>query len=200
MTIRKIFILLFLAISMTGFAQKANSLLMKGNEAYKKGDYANAAALYKEAMENDPKLAEAIYNSGNAFYRQNKYLDAAKYFDEVLQKAGNDNFKSRILYNKGMVLVRQQKLPEAADAFKQSLMLNPGDNDARENLQKVLNTLKQAQQKPNPQKQNKPSKPKDTKMNRDLMEQKFNELRNQEKQLQKLLQKKNNTEQPEKDW
>ncbi|HRH59941.1 MAG TPA: tetratricopeptide repeat protein, partial [Chitinophagaceae bacterium] len=194
--IKKIFILFFIALSTSSFAQKANSLVMKGNEAYKKGDYANAAALYKQAIENDPKLAVAVFNLGNAFYRQNKYLDAAKYFDEVLQREDDDNFKSRILYNKGMVLVRQQKLPEAADAFKQSLMLNPADNDARENLQKVLNALKLAQQKPDNKKQNKqPAKPKDTKMNRDLMEQKFNELRNQEKQLQKLLQKKNNTEQ-----
>jgi len=32
------------------------------------------------------------------------------------------------------------------------------------------------------------------------MQQKFNELRNQEKQLQQKLQSKNNTLQPEKDW
>jgi hypothetical protein len=33
-----------------------------------------------------------------------------------------------------------------------------------------------------------------------MMQQKFNELRNQEKQLQQKLQDKNSTAQPDKDW
>ena len=36
--------------------------------------------------------------------------------------------------------------------------------------------------------------------NPEMMEQKFNELRDKEKQLQKMLQQKSNQGQPDKDW
>ena len=40
------------------------------------------------------------------------------------------------MFNKAVVQVNQHKLTDAIESFKQSLMLDPADNDARENLQK----------------------------------------------------------------
>ncbi len=65
--------------------------------------------------------------------------------------------------------------------------------------------MKKQEQKSQPQnqKQKQPQNSKKQKqppLNKNMMEQKLNELRNQENQLQKKLESKNNTTQPEKDW
>jgi len=68
---------------------------------------------------------------------------------------------------------------------------------------KIVELKKQqggAQNKQQKQKNNPEQKKKQPPLNKEMMQQKFNELRNQEKQMQQKLQSKNNTSQPEKDW
>ena len=124
---------------------------------------------------------------------------------KISEATSDNDFKAKAFYNKGLTMIKYQKLPEAIEAFKQSLILNPEDNDTRENLQKAIEELKrqqhqQPQQKPDQQKKPPPPKPQNKTANKDVMEQKFDELRDKEKQLQKLLQKKSNDNQPDKDW
>lgn len=187
-------------------AQQANVVIKKGNDAYKKGDYTNAINNYNKAIEQDRKNTVALFNLGNALQKANKAEESLKQYDAAAETTADADIKSKACYNKGLSLLQQKKLVEAIDAFKESLRLKPNDEEARENLQKALNELKQKKspQKPqnNRQKQQ-PKKPeeKKTKMSRQMMEQKFAELRNQEKRLQKQLQEKNNTVgQQEKDW
>ena len=68
-------------------------------------------------------------------------------------------------------------------------------------MQKALIELrKQQQAAPPPPANNKKQQQKNKPLNKDLIEQKLNELRDKEKQLQKRLQQKTNRQQPEKDW
>jgi len=196
---------IILFISHTASAQKVNSIIKSGNEAYKKGDYKNAEKFYKEALEEDNDNLFAQFNLGNALLKQNNIIEAAKYFSKISETTSDNDFKAKAFYNKGFTMIKYQKLPEAIEAFKQSLILNPEDNDTRENLQKAIEELKrqqhqQPQQKPDQQKKPPPPKPQNKTANKDVMEQKFDELRDKEKQLQKLLQKKSNDNQPDKDW
>lgn len=186
-------------------AQDVNNIVKDGNEAYKKADYKNAVEFYKKVLGKDAKNSAAKFNLANALQKQNNFKDAEKYYDEAADISDID-LKAKALYNKGLSQVQQQKLTDAVEAFKQSLMLSPNDNDTRENLQKAINELKKKQQS-QPQQQDKKdqSKPRQDKNNnkqpdKEMMEQKFNELRDKEKQLQKMLQKKTNMEQPDKDW
>ncbi len=186
-------------------AQDVNVIVKDGNEAYKKGDYKNAAELYKKVLNKDAKNSTAKFNLANALQKQNNFTDAEKYYEEAAD-VNDAGFKAKALYNKGLSQVQQQKLTEAVEAFKQSHTLEPNDNDTRENLQKAINELKKKQQS-QPQQQDKKDQPKpkqdknnNKKPNKEMMEQKFNELRDKEKQLQKMLQKKINMEQPDKDW
>ena len=196
-------IILLLCGYQTGFAQKADNIIKSGNEAYKKGDYKHAAELYKAALAEDKNSLAAKFNLGNAMLKQNNIVEAAQYFSQVSEAASDETFKSKALYNKGLTMLKSQKLPDAIDAFKQSLLLVPDDNDTRENLQKAIEELKKQQQsqpQQNQQQKPNPKKPQNKTPNKDVMEQKFDELKDKEKQLQKLLQKKSNTDQPEKDW
>lgn len=193
-----------MAFSLALCAQDVNPVVKKANDTYKKGDYKNAAALYKNALEKNAANLAAKFNLGNALQKQNNTAEAEKIYTEVINDATDLALKAKAFYNKGLTLVQQQKLQDAIENFKQSLTLAPDDNDARENLQKAINELKKKQQgtpppasknQPKPQDKNKTKQP-----DKEMIEQKFNELRDKEKQLQKALQKKKNTEQQEKDW
>ena len=193
----------FLAFFQGLYAQDVNSIIKEANDAYKKGDYKNASELYKDALKKNAGDVTAKFNLGNALQKQNDAAGAEKYYTEVTD-VNDISLKAKALYNKGLSLVQQQKLQDAIENFKQSLTLVPNDNETRENLQKAINELKQKQQStppPNSKNQQKPLQNRNTKQpDKEMIEQKFNELRDKEKQLQKSLQKKNNTAQPEKDW
>ena len=196
------FIILLVICSKTLLAQDINNIIKEGNDAYKSNDFKTSTELYKKALAKDAQNKVAKFNLGNALEKQKNAEEAEKYYNEVATSTTDADLKSKALYNKGVAQVQQQKLEEAIEAFKQSLTLKPDDNDIRENLQKAINDLKKKQQsssqnqkkqKPQPEKKNKQP-------NKEMMEQKFNELRDNEKQLQKALQRKPNLEQPQKDW
>ncbi len=196
-------IIISIFLTSSALAQEINSLIKKGNEAYKNGDYKNAAQLYKNALEKDVTNDIAKFNLGNALEKQLNITEAEKYYNDVAGNTKDINLKTKALYNKGVSEVREQKLIDAIETFKQSLMLNPLDNDTRENLQKAINEFKKQQQNSS-QNQKKQKAQKDIKNNKkanqEMIEQKFSELRAKEKQLQKMLQKKPNAVQPGKDW
>jgi Ca-activated chloride channel homolog len=185
-------------------AQDISRTINDGNTAYKKGDYKTASELYKKALDKNGDNIPARFNLGNALDKQHDVLSAQKYYDDVSTSTNDASLKSKAFYNKGVALVQQQKLPEAIDAFKQALKLTPEDDEVRENLQKAINDLKRQQQSRSPQQQkNKPKQQQqqqNKQVNPQVMEQKFNELRDKEKQLQKMLQQKPNQAQPDKDW
>ncbi len=186
-------------------AQNINRIISDGNDAYKKGAYKDAAKLYKKALGKDEKNIVAKFNLGNALQKQNDAVNAEKYYNEVVSSANDASLKAKAFYNKGVAEVQQQKLPDAIESFEQALKLTPDDNDTRENLQKAINDLKKqqqslSQQHPKNQKKQRQEKQKNKLTNQEMMEQKFSELRDKEKQLQKALQRKPNAAQPEKDW
>ncbi len=185
------------------YGQEGNSYVTKGNDAYRKNDYKAAAAEYQKALDKDPANNVAKFNLGNSLQKQNDVANALKQYDDILRTNKDASLQAKTLYNKGLALARQNNLDDAIEAFKQALNIDPEDNDTRENLQKAINEKRQKQQ-PKQKKQQSQEKPKpqskQRQPNKQMMEQKFAELRNQEKQLQKQLQRKQQEGQQEKDW
>jgi Ca-activated chloride channel homolog len=197
--------ILLLLFGSTLFAQKANNEIEKGNEAYKKGELKTAVENYKNALRKEPENNTARFNLANALQRENETQQSKKRYDEIIANADINSLKSESNYNKALAFIKEKDLQNAITSFEESLKENPSDDDARENLQKAMNDLKKQQQQNQPQNQKQkqqrnPKQQKQPAVNKDMLEQKFNELRNQENQLQKKLQSKNNTTQPEKDW
>ena len=193
---------MLLVFTTTLYAQNANNDIAKGNEAYRKGDYDEAAKNYQTVLKKDPSNIIARFNLANALQKQDNIKEANKNYDEIVDAAGLNSLKAESNYNKALAFIKGKDLLSAIQSFKASLKENPNDDEARENLQKALNELKQQQQnKPqsNKQQQN-PKQQKQPPLSKEMMQQKFNELRNQENQLQQKLQNKNNATQPEKDW
>ncbi|MFN8252097.1 MAG: VWA domain-containing protein [Ferruginibacter sp.] len=202
-------------------AQNEKAIIKKGNEAYGKGEYENAAAEYKKVTEKNPANATANYNLGNALYKNKKTDEAVTAYENAAGSATAKMDRSKALYNKGVVLQNNNKLPECITAYKDALKLNPQDDDARQNLQKALQQQKkqQEQQKNNKQQQ----KPKEDEKQKEKEKQKQDEkqqpqpkpkiskkdaeeklkaLLQQEKNLQDKLRKVDvaSPDKPEKDW
>lgn len=193
---------MLLVFTTTLYAQNANNDIAKGNEAYRKGDYDEAAKNYQTALKKDPSNTIARFNLANALQKQDNIKEANKNYDAIVEAGVVNSLKAESNYNKALAFIKGKDLLSAIQSFKASLKENPNDDEARENLQKALNELKQQQQnkpKSNKQQQN-PKQQKQPPLSKEMMQQKFNELRNQENQLQQKLQNKNNTTQPEKDW
>lgn len=198
----------FFALSVS--AQKTNQLIEKGNKAYKKKAFAKADQQYTKVLQKDQKNTVAQFNSGNAKQKLKKFGEATKNYEAAANTSGDPLVKAQAFYNQGVAYIRQDKLKEAIDAFKKALRYNPNDKDTRENLQKALKEEKQRQQpKTNDQQQNKDKKkPKDkknpqpekTKLSKEEAEKMLNDLQKEEKNLQKQVQKKNQSSRQLKDW
>lgn len=139
--------ILLLLSALLGFGASAQQYperrqVRKGNRAYEKGDYQDAAGRYMRASGMAPGSFEAQYDLGNAFYRQEMYDQAA----QTLQQVAADSLRSpadraQAFYNLGNAQFRQKQYAEALESYKNSLRLNPDDLEAKFNYAYVKKLL-----------------------------------------------------------
>lgn len=147
---RRIFLFLALALLAVDAAAQQypeRRQVRKGNRAYDKGNYQDAAGRYMRALGTDPASFEARYDLGNAFHRQELYDQAA----QAQQQAAADSLaapaaRAEAFYNLGNTQFRQQKYAEALESYKHSLRLNPDDRQAKFNYAYVKKLLDDQQQ------------------------------------------------------
>lgn len=203
--------LLLCMLSLTTWAQADKKEIKKGNTAYAKREYAEATGDYENALKKNPDNAAAQYNLGNAQYKNNKKEEAIAAYDKSISKLHTPTEKSNAYYNKGVVLHNDNKLPECIAAYKQALILDPANDDARQNLQKALKKQQEQQKKDQQDKEKQPQKqknqdqkpkPQPSKLNKKEAEEKLKALMQKEKNLQDKLHKANSNapNKPEKDW
>ena len=204
-------IALLLLISNIGLAQQNEKASIKnGNEAYRKKDYIKAGDEYTNALVKNPLNPIAQFNLGNAMYKADKKEEAINAYDKAVKQLDAASEKGNAFYNKGVVLQNDKKLIECIDAYKKALRLDPGNEDARQNLQKALQQQKQEQQKQQQKKQEQQQKqqqkqepkPQPSRLTKEDAENKLKALSQQEKNLQDKLHKVNavSVVKPEKDW
>lgn len=197
----KILLTIFLlANGLVAFAQKANNAVVRGNEFYKIGDVKNAEAAYNEALKIEAKNTTALYNKGNSLFKQNQFGEAIKQYQATAENTTNTELQAKAYFNKAVAEIKQQQYQEALQSLKQSLKLNNTDEQARENLQKLLSEINKQKQQPQQQKPEK-EKPKEKPLTKEQAEQQLDMLRNEEKRLQKeIQQQKSKPSRQEKDW
>jgi len=179
--------LFFIALLLSpgfSFAQNEKALIKKGNQAYEKQEFENAINSYQKATEKNPANPAAQFNLGNALYKNKKTDEAVKAYENTLANFNSKEDKSKAFYNKGVVLQNNKKLPECIEAYKNALKLNPVDEDARQNLQKALQQLKEEQKKENKKEEQK--KPRDEKKKKDEQKPKEEEKKDPRPQPSKL--------------
>jgi len=148
-----------------------------GNKQYEKGNFADAEASYKKALDKQNNMPQATFNLGDAVYAQKRYDEAAKLFLLSAQTNPDKSVKAKAYHNLGNVFLQQQKWQEAANAYKEALKNNPADADTKYNLAYANSMLKKQQEG---QDQNKDKK--DQKENKDQKKDQENKDQNKQDQ------------------
>lgn len=113
----------------------------KGDELYRQGDFAGAAAAY-EASARSESSEHAAHNLGNARYRAGKFGAAAKSWADAEKMSTTGDARRDAFYNRGLALLEQAgakdaltvpMLEEAIASFNAALGLDPADADTRHN-------------------------------------------------------------------
>jgi Ca-activated chloride channel family protein len=128
------------------WADSAASRNQAGNRLFEQGKYQDAEKAYLEAQSEAPDRPELTYNLGNSLVKQKKLDQGLKSLRQSIDKA-NTGLRANGWYNMGNTLFEMGKFQEAADAYVQSLKINPGDRDAKHNLELALQRLKQQEMK-----------------------------------------------------
>ena len=110
----------------------------KGNEAYKNGEYELAEALYRAAIESNPKNKEVYFNLANALAKQGKAEEAIQKYLEFRSLTDSPEKKALAEYNIGSVLADGEQWKPAVQHLKNSLKLNPDDLDTKHNFERAL--------------------------------------------------------------
>ena len=140
-------LLLLGALALTGCGSSAERLNNDGNEAFAEQDYEGALMAYHQAEEESPELAEPHYNAANTHYRQEAYDQAQQEIEQALvSDEAQEGLDQHNYYNLGNTLFQAQQYEAAIEAYKEALRLNPGDMEAKQNLELALRQLQQQQQ------------------------------------------------------
>lgn len=125
-----------------------------GNRAYRAGDYSKAVKRYREALAR--KATPGLhYNLGTALLGTGELGDASDELSTALD-ARDPELRARVFYNLGNANLRSagsgdadnaRRLRAAIDAYRRSLLLEPGQADARWNLELALRRLQEEERR-----------------------------------------------------
>jgi Ca-activated chloride channel family protein len=143
---KTILIILVLLSGKSLLAQKNDQLMEEGNTLYQKNEFTKASEVYEQILKDQPDNLVAEYNLGITNYKIGNTKKAAVFFAMLVKRAKDISLAEKAYYNLGVLLLKSQKLQQAATAFENALKLDANDTECRENLQLVLNKLKEQTQ------------------------------------------------------
>jgi Ca-activated chloride channel family protein len=119
---------------------------------YERGEYEDALRLYRNALLERPDSPSLRFNVGDVLFKIEDYEGAMQEYKAALAAADKD-LKADTFYNLGNSLFQQQQLEPAIEAYKNSLDAEPGNLDAKANLELAQRFLEQQQQQQQQQQQ-----------------------------------------------
>ena len=160
-------------------------LIREGNKLFKEKKFNDAEVQYKKSLGVNKNSIPGNYNLGNSYYKQGKYDDASQQYQSALSNQDiSKEQKSKAFHNIGNSLLEEKKYAESIESYKNALKINPKDNDTRYNLAYAQSMLQQQQQ----QQQQKQKDGDDKNKNQKEKEQQKQEQQKQEKEQQKQAQ------------
>ncbi len=138
-----ILLMTIVALPYTLVAGNDLQLLRQGNRFFEEGNYLEAEAKYRKALELNETNYRAWHNLGNALYHQGRLEEAADIYNRLLGKVPSDQARAAGWHNLGNSLLGNGQVAESIEAYKQALRLAPDDEDTRYNLAYALNMLEE---------------------------------------------------------
>ncbi len=149
-----------------------------------KDNWKQAAECLNKSLINNPNDASLLYDAGVAAEKQKDHQQAAEYFKRAAQIATDKQIQEHSYFNLGYSLTELGKLPEAICAYEQALSIDPADERARHNLEKVKEMLKQQQQQKNDKQDKNQQQNKDKNKNQQDQQQKNSSDQNEKNDQQ----------------
>ncbi|KAH6912735.1 hypothetical protein BKA70DRAFT_1370240 [Coprinopsis sp. MPI-PUGE-AT-0042] len=114
---------------------KAQLSKEKGNEAFKKGDYANAVGFYTAAMMDDPKEPIYALNRAFAYLKLGKNEDCIRDCTTAITLAPKT---AKAWFRRGQAKLALGQADEAEKDLREANILNPKDDDVAALCMKVI--------------------------------------------------------------
>ena len=153
------------ALLIVGCGSAAYEDVRRGNEAYEEEAYEDALTAYQGAA-GDPSESEAPppidYNIGNTLHRLERYEEATVATTAALNATDDPVLVARASYAVGNHAFRRGDLEAAREAYIAVLLRDPGDIDAKHNLELVLRLLAGGEPPPTAGQQPPPPDPPDS--------------------------------------
>lgn len=127
------------------------------DELYREGKYEEAEKRYAEGDMDHPKDARYRYNRGCAAYQKGDFQSATAAFASVMRRTEEKETLFRAAFNLGNAAFKQEDFASAASHYKQALLVHPGAEDARYNLELALREMEKGEKKKEEKDQQPPS-------------------------------------------
>lgn len=138
--------LFFLVMPSSGFAESVDTKIQEGISQYHEGEFKEAVENFSFAHTDRPEDPRISYNLGNAHYKEGKFQEALQAYSQSALDENDPNIRKKSIYNTGNAMVKLGKLEEAESAYKKVLSLDPGDMDAKYNLEYVRQELEKKEE------------------------------------------------------
>jgi Ca-activated chloride channel family protein len=132
------------------------------DELYRQRYFEEAEEAYADLDMEHPEDIRYRYNRGCAAYESLEFGTARAVFTSVLRKTEEHAMRFRTAYNLGNTAFKQDDFSSAAAYYKQAIFYDPGNLDAKHNLELTLRTLQKLDERKNPEKKTRPEKGADT--------------------------------------
>lgn len=102
-------------------------LVKRGEQLWKLTQYEEAITTYTQAIQINPKHAEAYYNRGIAYATLQRFEEAIADFNQAIQ---NNPKYAEAYFNRGIIYAKQHRYEEAIADYSQAIQINPKYKDA----------------------------------------------------------------------
>ncbi|MCK4301724.1 MAG: tetratricopeptide repeat protein, partial [candidate division Zixibacteria bacterium] len=134
-------VLAVMFVAASGFAEDYVDQVKNGNDAFRNGDYKTALECYHSAEVDLPESPELEYNMAGALHREGAYEEAVDKYGRAMNTTDID-LESAAHYNLGNTQFRIGDYQKAIERYQKALEINPGDVDAKYNLELARRKLK----------------------------------------------------------
>jgi Ca-activated chloride channel homolog len=124
------------------WAASVPSLVEQGNRLYREGKLAEALQMYQQAEKQDPGNQAVQYNIGNVLYKQQQFDQAFDRYRKAFN-APEKPLSEGAHYNAGNTHFARKNWPEAIRHYKDALGIEPGDQEAKKNLELALRAMEE---------------------------------------------------------
>ena len=149
------FCLVVAPLSTNAWAESAGSLVGRGNELYRAGEYDQALAAYEQALTEQPDAGEVFFNKGNVFFQKGEYDKALEAYQAAALNTKDLALEASAHYNLGNTIFAEGQKELETDPrkalsqwgqsiqhYQEALRIEPQLKEAAQNIEVARLALK----------------------------------------------------------